>query len=406
MNYKNWLKKHLIKIMAGSLLVTSSTTTYFVYETITTNNELSSLQTDFSQQVQINLDLTDVIAQLELDKSKLNQDLALLNTNYSNLLIVKSNLEKNIADLASEKTELNKEISDLNSELVTLNDEIKTLETRITSLNSQIAASAAALSSLSSQLGSLSSQNSQLSSQVSSLTVQVNNYITENASQIDFAQVNQISQLVMKANIRVNVPITGGTSIGSGVVYKYSSSGGNIYFALTNNHVVKNFSGVGTITVNNYAGTSFNATKVAFNDNADLAILQITGNSVDNFHVLSLEPSNYVLANDTKVISLGGPSLQLNTITLGKITNNNASVTITNDKSYTGVIAHNAVINKGSSGGTLINFDNKIVGINFAGDFTGQPDPQPFPYQNVNGYAIDLAKIYALLGSGNAWSLS
>ena len=110
-------------------------------------------------------------------------------------------------------------------------------------------------------------------------------------------------------------------------------------------------------------------------------------------------------SNDTNVISMGGPRLQYNTITLGKVTNNNTNITVTDDKSYSGVISHTAVINQGSSGGALINFDLKIVGINFAGLFEGNPSLQPYPFTNVNGYAIDLARIYSIIGTGETYSL-
>jgi S1-C subfamily serine protease len=398
MSIKKFIKTYLTQLLVSAVLVTTATTSYFVYETITTNNELNSLQELYNTQVDENTSLSLLIEQVETLNENLNKELNNLNKELTELKLVRDNLEIEITNLEEDKTELS-------SELDKVNEEIKTLEARVSSLNSQVAASAAALGSLSSQNSQLSSQISTLNSQLSSLNVQLNSYVIENASQIDFTKVNEISQNAIKANVRVIVPVNGGTSYGSGVVYKYTSTG-NKYFVLTNDHVIKNhLAGNGSITVESYNGSVFNAVLRVTVPTSDLSILEVSGNSSTNFSVLQLEPQNYVLNPDTKVISIGGPRLQYNTITLGKVTSNSANITVTNDKSYTGVISHTAVINQGSSGGALINFDLKIVGINFAGIFDGDPNLQPYPFENVNGYSIDLARIYSIIGTGQTYSL-
>ncbi len=398
MSIMKFIKKYLLEILISAVVISTATTSYFIYETITTNNELNALQEQYDAKLDENASLSLLIAQVEALNDKLNTDLTNLNKQLDDLEIIRDNLVIEVEGLEEDKTLLNLELDKVN-------EAIKTLEARVTALNSQIAASAAALGSLSSQNSQLSGQISTLNSQLSSLNVQLNSFVLENASQIDFAKVNQISQSAIKANVRVIVPVSGGTSIGSGVVYKYTASG-NKYFVLTNDHVIKSHvSGNGSITVENYSGTVFNAIVRIAVPASDLAILEISGTNSTNFSILQLEPSNYVLAADTKVISIGGPRLQYNTITLGKVSNNSANITVANDKSYTGVISHTAVINQGSSGGALINFDLKIVGINFAGTFTGEPEVQPYPFQNVNGFAIDLARIYSIIGTDQTYSL-
>jgi S1-C subfamily serine protease len=398
MSIKKFIKKYLSQLLFSAVIVSTATTSYFVYETITTNNELNALQEQYNEKLDENASLILLIEQIEALNDNLNKDLTNLNKQLNDLELIRDNLLVEVEGLEEDKTELN-------LELVKVNDEIKTLQAGIASLNSQIAASAAALGSLSSQNSQLSGQISTLNSQLSSLNIQLNSYVLENASQIDFAKINSISQNAIKANVRVIVPVSGATAFGSGVVYKYTSTG-NKYFVLTNNHVIEDHvSGNGSITVENYNGTIFNAVLRITVPNSDLAVLEVTGTNNTDFSVLQLEPSSYVLATDTKVISLGGPRLQYNTITLGKVTNNNTNITVTDDKSYNGVISHTAVINQGSSGGALINFDLKIVGINFAGLFDGNPNLQPYPFTNVNGYAIDLARIYSIIGTGETYSL-
>jgi S1-C subfamily serine protease len=398
MSIKKFIKKYLLELLVSAVAISTATTSFFIYETITTNNELNALQEQYDAKLDENASLSLLIAQVETLNDKLNTDLTNLNKQLDDLEIIRDNLVIEVEGLEEDKTLLNLELDKVN-------EAIKTLEARVTALNSQIAASAAALGSLSSQNSQLSGQISTLNSQLSSLNVQLNSFVLENASQIDFAKVNEISQNAIKANVRVIVPVSGATSVGSGIVYKYTSTG-NKYFVLTNDHVIKNHvSGNGSITVENYSGTVFNAIVRIAVPTSDLAILEVSGTNSTNFSVLQLEPSSYVLANDTKVISIGGPRLQYNTITLGKVTNNNSNITVTDDKSYTGVISHTAVINQGSSGGALINFDLKIVGINFAGIFDGNPNLQPYPFANVNGYAIDLARIYSIIGTDQTYSL-
>ena len=398
MSIKKFIKKYLLELLVSAVVISTVTTSYFIYATITTNNRLNVLQQQYDAKIEENASLTLLIEQVESLNDRLNKDLTSLNKQLTDLELVRDNLIVEVDSLEDDKTQLN-------LELTKVNEEIKTLQTRVSALNSQIAASAAALGSLSSQNSQLSGQISTLNSQLSSLNVQLNSFVLENASQIDFAKVNQISQSAIKANVRVIVPVSGGTSIGSGVVYKYTASG-NKYFVLTNDHVIKSHvSGNGSITVENYSGTVFNAIVRIAVPASDLAILEVSGTNSTNFSILQLEPSNYVLSADTKVISIGGPRLQYNTITLGKVSSNSANITVANDKSYTGVISHTAVINQGSSGGALINFDLKIVGINFAGTFTGEPEVQPYPFQNVNGFAIDLARIYSIIGTDQTYSL-
>jgi S1-C subfamily serine protease len=437
MNIQKIFKKYLTHILTTSLLASTATASYFINDSIVTNQALASYQVLYQEQVLVSERLIAEVNQLETDKVNLNSQLTNLNNNYNGLLIVRRNLEENIAVLEADKLSLNQEIETLEAELADLNAEVETLETRIASLNSQIAANAAALSSLSSQIGSLSGQvgslnnlNSQLtnqvsslnnqvsslSSQVSDLNVQILNFESQSLTKIEFAAINQVAQEVIKGTVKIEVTRTDDSVVvGSGAVYKYVSAG-NKYYIITNDHVVKDRKTNSSIKVINYAGVRFDATwLVSATSNNDLAILEVNGTSSINFSILSFETSTFIPANESKVMSLGNPRLQNNTVTIGSILSNNETINVLNAGTYTNVISHNALINGGSSGGPLINYtptatpgiyNFKIVGINFAGNFAGQPDPQPYPYQNINGFAINLSKVYAILGTGQPYSLS
>jgi S1-C subfamily serine protease len=406
MGFAKLVKKYLQQLLVTGVIITSSTTGVFLYTTLKSNSEILSLKELNAEKNSENNALNSLVVQITSLNDELNENLIKTNKEISDLVILKSDLESEILGLESD-------VEELETELREVNTQIAVLESRVSSLNAQIVANSAALSSLSSQNGLLSSQISSLNSEISSLNseiaglnIQLNNFIIENSSKIDFSIVNEIAQTALKANVRVIVPLSSTTaSVGSGVVYKYTAAG-NKYYVMTNDHVIKNHvSAHGSIKVENYRGDPYNAVLLITNPLSDIAILEVSGTSNINFSLLNFESQDYILNNETNVISIGGPRLQYNTITLGKVSDNDSTVSVSGDKTYNGVISHTAVINQGSSGGALINFSLKIVGINFAGTFSGDPSAQQYPYQNVNGYAIDLAKIYELLGSGQPYSL-
>jgi S1-C subfamily serine protease len=111
---------------------------------------------------------------------------------------------------------------------------------------------------------------------------------------------------------------------------------------------------------------------VACDPNYDLAVLKFTIEQTEtskSYIPLALATSN--LSINDKVIALGQPKGQKNTITLGNI-NGFANPTITVDPNVAmsnvefSVYRHNAPIAGGSSGGALIDYNYKIVGINYA----------------------------------------
>ncbi|MGR3220063.1 MAG: trypsin-like peptidase domain-containing protein [Candidatus Anammoxibacter sp.] len=155
----------------------------------------------------------------------------------------------------------------------------------------------------------------------------------------------------------------GRTSIGSGIII--DSKG----FILTNYHVVADANNI-VVTIAN--GNRYHA-DVKFTDvTGDLAILKI--NTVNKLPVAIMGDSDLVQEGDI-VLAVGNPFGLSQTVTSGIISDTNRTVTI-GGAPVAGLIQTDAAINRGSSGGPLVNIKGEVIGINSAifsltGDFTG-----------------------------------
>ena len=88
-----------------------------------------------------------------------------------------------------------------------------------------------------------------------------------------------------------------------------------------------------------------------------------------------------------KVISLGNPSGQINAVTLGETLDyREVDPSSGENKIEFEVLVHTCPLEKGSSGGILINYDLKLVGINYA-------VASNTLFGNIAGLAIPLDKI-------------
>ena len=177
-------------------------------------------------------------------------------------------------------------------------------------------------------------------------------------------------------------------SISSGVIIRR----GPVSYILTNRHGTALLEGYKKIEieVEDCYGKIYPAAVVKVGDELasdaayDLAILAVSGMS-ENLCAVELASENPAVGE--RVFSLGTPAGQQNAITVGRITDFlnvklDADAYLTNVEF--GVLAHNAEVRRGSSGGALINSDLQLVGINFAGkggdDFS-------------EGYAIPINKV-------------
>lgn len=156
---------------------------------------------------------------------------------------------------------------------------------------------------------------------------------------------------------------------GSGVIF-YESEG--FYYVLTNEHVVSltRHTTQATYEIYDYQNIKYkgylyqNSLSIEY----DLAILYFE-KSDRTYEIIEI--NERPLEVGEKVIAVGNPRSQKNTITMGEV----LGFVKTNVQNRYGeiisrdflAIRHSAYVNSGSSGGMLLNYQLQLVGINFAG---------------------------------------
>jgi serine protease Do len=138
--------------------------------------------------------------------------------------------------------------------------------------------------------------------------------------------------------------------LGSGVIV--SPDG----YILTNHHVVD---GADEITVELTDRRSFTAKVVGTDAPSDLAVLDIEGS---NFPWVSLGDSDQVRVGDI-VLAVGNPMGVGQTVTMGIISAKGRATGL-GDGSFEDFLQTDAPINRGNSGGALVNTRGELVGIN------------------------------------------
>ncbi len=178
------------------------------------------------------------------------------------------------------------------------------------------------------------------------------------------------------------------SNYGSGFIY---DSDDKYYYLLTNNHVVEyDYSyDYHKVIIEDYFRNEYEAEIVYKDDSYDLAVLRI--NRVVDLRVLEL--SDEVINVNDSVKSMGNPNTVKNVISEGSV-RCFSKVNVNNEYSKVNfeVIVHSAKIMKGSSGSALLNEDDEVIGITFAGVFDSD---EAF----VTGYAIPINKIREFLNS-------
>ena len=139
--------------------------------------------------------------------------------------------------------------------------------------------------------------------------------------------------------------------IGSGVIV---SADGTI---LTNNHVVE---GATKITVQLNNDKTFDATVVGADKPSDLAVLKI---DAQNMPFLTLGDSDSVRVGDI-VLAIGNPLGIGQTVTAGIISAKGRRTGLSDGSSFEDFLQTDAPINRGNSGGALVNLNGELIGIN------------------------------------------
>lgn|SRR5690554_805211 len=172
---------------------------------------------------------------------------------------------------------------------------------------------------------------------------------------------------------------------GSGVIF-YENE--DYYYALSNYHVVDKVDGYINrhIEVRDYYNNSYHAFIYPDSLDYNLDLVVIVFEKTDTqLQVLELVDGQIEVGRDVIVIS--NPLSSVNVITYGtvkmyslvKVTNRDGE-----EKSNLFMsIGHDALINNGSSGSMLINYDFKIVGINYAGQDDDEADSLSFAVPSI-----------------------
>ena len=143
--------------------------------------------------------------------------------------------------------------------------------------------------------------------------------------------------------------------LGSGVIV--SEDG----YILTNNHVIENAEGIMVVLPNGREYRAEVVGKDAGRQGTDLAVLKIDGNDLP---ILTLGDSADLEIGEW-VIAIGSPFGLAQTVTRGMVSaKGRTSPGI--DIAYTDFIQTDAAINRGNSGGALINIRGELIGINTA----------------------------------------
>lgn len=184
-----------------------------------------------------------------------------------------------------------------------------------------------------------------------------------------------VSLNVVQANVMINTkasktqfgligPVVGGQ--GSGVIFFENEV---YYYILTNNHVVYVPSDYQRVEyeVFDYKMNSYPGELLFNSADYDLAVMRIKKNNPLKVLVFS----NANPTTNDMVIAIGQPEGQVNAITFGKVLDYDIPNCVSCDAKRSNVkfecIFHDADINRGNSGGMLINANKEIVGINTFG---------------------------------------
>ena len=175
-------------------------------------------------------------------------------------------------------------------------------------------------------------------------------------------------------------------NVGSGVIV--DSRG----FALTNEHVVRQAAEL-LVTVSGRINRDFPATIVAVDRGADLALIKING--APALPEARLGDSHGAQVGDW-VLAFGSPFGLEQTVTQGIISNRRQGLVV-QGVSYGEMLQTDAPINRGSSGGPLVNLNAEVVGINSAiygpnGVFSGTGFA--IPVDRAKGFLAQYSKVF------------
>lgn len=183
---------------------------------------------------------------------------------------------------------------------------------------------------------------------ISSLNIETD--LTRSVEQVGPAVVTVVATL--SAQMGPFGAVSGGTSSGSGVII--SDQG----YIVTNNHVIAGSESVSVVLA---SGEVRKAQVVGSDRFVDLAVLKIDG-KLPGVAVLG---NSDTLKVGESVIAIGSPLGEfMNTVTAGVISATGRSLDTGDGYVMEGLLQTDAAINKGNSGGPLVNLAGQVIGIN------------------------------------------
>ena len=164
-------------------------------------------------------------------------------------------------------------------------------------------------------------------------------------------EYNPIMEFFYGDNYKDQQPVLG---FGSGVII--SKDG----YIVTNNHVIDGSDKI-SVTLNDKR--EFNATLVGHDPSTDLAVLKI---NADNLHYIEFGNSDSLQVGDW-VLAVGNPFNLTSTVTAGIVSAKGKNIGIIRDQyRMESFIQTDAAVNRGNSGGALVDINGNLVGINTA----------------------------------------
>ncbi|MBF0564239.1 MAG: trypsin-like peptidase domain-containing protein [Nitrospirae bacterium] len=157
-------------------------------------------------------------------------------------------------------------------------------------------------------------------------------------------------------NLVAGAPVANYNRVGSGVVID------PIGFVLTSFHVIEGATAMKATVYTAGGAREYPLKVVNVDKSTDLALLRIIGNAPFAHAVLG--DSDVVRTGDV-VVAMGSPFGFDQTITTGIISSRNRTITI-GGKVYEGMLQTDTPINRGNSGGPLVNVRGEVIGINTA----------------------------------------
>jgi putative serine protease PepD len=176
-----------------------------------------------------------------------------------------------------------------------------------------------------------------------------------------------VAKAVSPSVVSIDVTTQQGSGAGSGVILDDSGH------VLTNNHVVGDATGNGSIAVTLADGRTYEATIVGTDPSTDLAVIKLASAPSD-LTPISLGDSTVLKVGDP-VMAVGNPLGLSGTVTTGIVSALNRPVSTSeaspspngqtsSDTVVTNAIQTSAAINPGNSGGALVNAQGELIGIN------------------------------------------